>query len=42
MKIKVRKTWGILNPNTKVIPDKTKYNRARRKIGLWLLTKEND
>jgi len=27
----VRRDWGGINPATKVIEDKTKYNRAREK-----------
>lgn len=29
----VRKSWGQLNPVTKVIPDKKKYKRSRVKKG---------
>lgn len=31
--IKIRKSWGVINPVTKVIPNKKsgKYNRAKEK-----------
>ena len=30
MKIKIRKSWGLLNPATRVLRDKTKYNRKAK------------
>ncbi len=27
---KYRTTWGILNPVTKIVPDKTKYSRKKK------------
>ena len=27
MKLKIRKSWGVMSPVTKVIRDKTKYSR---------------
>lgn len=27
---KYRTTWGILNPVTKIVPDKTKYSRKSK------------
>jgi hypothetical protein len=31
----VRKSWGILNPATKVVPDKTKYKRSKGRKNWW-------
>lgn len=30
IKVKVRRSWGIMNPATKVIPNKTKYSRKQK------------
>lgn len=30
-KIKARKSWGVLNPVTKVVPSKKPYKRSRHK-----------
>ncbi len=30
-KVKIRKSWGILNPRTRVIDSKKKYDRAKAK-----------
>ena len=30
--VKIRRSWGVTNPITKIVPDKkTKYSRAREK-----------
>ncbi len=29
--VKVRKTWGIMNPTTKVVESEKKYNRTKEK-----------
>jgi hypothetical protein len=29
-KIKIRKSWGDLNPATKIVPDKKKYSRKEK------------
>lgn len=36
-KTHVRKSWGLLDPATKVIPDKTKYKRSKGRKNWWLV-----
>jgi len=37
----IRRDWGGINPTTKVIEDKTKYNRAKEKQAVKSALKED-